>query len=107
MASISDLASSEVTRLVADNFKKTQRGPRPAGAPFVDVAFIPGRKKAVLVLVNGEGADEYRRGKTFAATLTTKGWKPLPAMNALSGKKIYTDAEAAEAVRALFAAVER
>jgi hypothetical protein len=95
---MANLETSAVTRVLADNLKKTQRGLRTAGAPFIDVSIHRTKVCACLVV---DGA--YVR--TFVASYTAKGWRPLPAMSALSGKKLYTDREAAEAVRALFSSV--
>lgn len=91
------LETSKVTKVVADNIPKTQRGVRLVDKAFVDVRIST--NKLVATLVQGE----VRR--TFAGAYTAKGWRPLPAMAVLSGKKLYTDAEAAEAVAALFGAV--
>jgi len=100
------LETSKVIKVVDDNLPKTQRGANFLhGKSYVDVRISRNKLVATLVvqLAANQGVGE-QRGATFAASYTAKGWQPLPSMSALAGKKFYTDAEAAEAVSALFGA---
>jgi hypothetical protein len=106
-----NLEGSAVIRVIADNLPKTQK-PGGLGAPAAvgghhAVVSIASNKVVVAYRpwVESSEGDNERRAACFAAALTAKGWRPLPAMTVLAGKRLYTDAEAAAAVRALFASI--
>ena len=90
---MADLASSRVIRVIADNLKLTVT-PRMGHLEEKGVVVTTAQNKVVV-----------RFGQVvFAAMYTIKGWRPLPAMTALAGKKLYSDAEAGASVQALFTA---
>lgn len=88
------LESSKVARILADNINLALRRLHSADAIGVRVSISSNKMAASF------------NGATFAAAYTAKGWRPLPAMTSLAGKKLYTDDEAATAVQALFTAAE-
>jgi hypothetical protein len=91
------LSTSKVAKVIADNLDLCNK---PGGLHIIgrraDVQTVPGRN---VVVVSFNGA-------TFAGAFTKAGWRALPAMTSLAGKKLYTDAEAETAVKAIFAAVK-
>ncbi len=91
------LETSKVIRVIADNVDLANK---PGGLHIIgrraDVSIVRGRN---VVVVSFNGA-------VFSAVYTAKGWRALPAMTSLAGKKFYTDTEAETAVKAIFEAVK-
>lgn len=84
-----------VTRNVAlCNVPARLGAPAIVDATKVDVSIVRGRN---VVVVRFNGA-------VFAGAYTKAGWRALPAMTSLAGKKLYTDTEAETAVMAIFLA---
>jgi len=94
-----NLETSKVLRLIANNMDLCNK-PGRAGAPAivdpwkVNVGIVKGRNVVTASL----------NGAVFAGVYTKAGWRALPAMTSLAGKRLYTDDEAEAAVKALFAA---
>ncbi len=91
------LETSKVIRVIADSVDLCNK---PGGLHIIgrraDVQIVKGRN---VVVVSFNGA-------VFAGAFTKAGWRALPAMTSLAGKKLYTDAEAETAVKAIFTAVK-
>lgn len=87
------LENSKVARVLADNLDLT--------LPKVAHPVAIGAR----VSTSGNRFAASFGGTVFAGAYTAKGWRPLPAMTALKGKRLYTEDEAAEALLRLFAEV--
>ncbi len=94
------LETSKVLLAITNNVDLCNK-PARLGAPA-----IVDPNKANVGIVKARNVVTVSRGAVvFAAAYTAKGWRPLPAMTSLAGKKFYTDAEAETAVKAIFETV--
>ena len=90
------LETSKVIRVIADNLKL-------AVVPKLATVQPDGEKGVVVSIASNKVVARFGKA-VFAGAYTAKGWRALPAMTSLAGKKLYTDEQAATAVQALFAA---